>query len=310
MRKLATILLSSILLVSFSFVGIGLAQRTAFSDDFETGSANEAWGLYRTGEENVVALEMAAAPAPLANGGNYVGYIQDPDYSYNGAAVILGGETSLQDYSIEGDVYCYANHPDGSAYTGLIVYADSAAGTYIKLVADFDGDQRLRLYNNKLNMTTFQYTFDHNFGAADVPGGIPAADGWHHMKVEVQTVDDSTTAFWCYFDGQILAGCPVYDTGANQMDSGQFGMFAFQMDSNDGLPGYFDNISMSPLTNTILEENFESGSPDASWGLYRAGEENVAAIEMATAPAPLANGGSYVGYIQDPDYSTMALLLF
>ena len=310
MKKIATMLFLSMLMICFSFIGTVLGQGATFSDDFETGAASADWGLYRAGEENVVAEDMASAPAALENGGNYVGYIQDVDGSYNGAAIILAGEPTLQNYSIEGDVYCYANHPGGSAYTGLVVYGDSSAGKYIKLVADFDGDQRLRLYNNKLNMTTFQYTFDHKFAAADVPGGIPTEDGWHHMKVEVQTVDDNTTAFWCYFDGELLTGCPVYDTGSDQMDAGQFGLYAFQMDG-DGIAGYFDNIDVKPLSATIFVDDFETGTASADWGLYRANEENVVAEDMASAPAALENGGNYVGYIQDVDgsYNGAAIIL-
>ena len=253
---------ATILFLFCFFITVAVeSQGALFTDDFETGTASANWQVYRAGEENVVAVAMSTAPAALANGGDYVGYIQDADVTYNGASIILAGETSLQDYAIEGDVYCYVNHSGGSAYTGLVVYADSSMSTYIKLVADFDGDQRLRLYNNHLNMQTFQYTFDHSFTAADIPGGIPAADGWHHLKVEVQTVDSTTTAFWCYFDGEMLAGCPIYDDGVDQMDAGQFGLYAFQMDG-DGIAGYFDNIIVQPFETPVsVDEHFDFDSP-------------------------------------------------
>jgi hypothetical protein len=240
MKKYLTISLLGTVILNFSLIGTALSQGATFTEDFETGSPSPAWGLFRAGEEMVTAVDMSSAPAALPDGGNYVGHLQDIDVSYNGAAIALAGETSSQNYSIEGDVYCYVNHPGGSAYTGLVVYSDSSAGTYIKLATDFDGDQRFRLYNNHLDTQTFQYTFHHQFEAADVPGGIPTQDGWHHMKVEVLTEGDST-AFWCYFDGQMLAGCPIYDTSEHRMSSGQFGLYAFQMD-NDGIAGYFDNI--------------------------------------------------------------------
>ncbi len=67
---------------------------------------------------------MATAPEPLANGGDYVGYIQDIDNSYTGAAIILAGATSLQDYSIEGDVYCYVNHP--GLFTFILINRSNA----------------------------------------------------------------------------------------------------------------------------------------------------------------------------------------
>lgn len=250
MKKIATIIFISYFLVT----GTVWSQGAIFSEDFETGTASTDWSVFFAGEENVTAVPMSSAPQPLANGGNYAGYLQDSDGSYTGIAVAVAGDTSLQNYSIEGDVYCYVNHPGGSAYTGLVVYANSDLDTYIKLVADFDSDQRFRLYNNHFDMTTFTYTFHHAFTAADIPGGIPTEDGWHHMKVEVKTVDDTTTAFWCYFDGEQLAGCPVYDTSVHQMDSGQFGVFSFQMDA-DGIAGYFDNIIVQTYgTVTSVEE--------------------------------------------------------
>jgi hypothetical protein len=259
MQKSITIF--SILILMLALSTSSFAQ--LFSDDFESGTASPDWGVYRAGEENVTAVTMATAPEPLANGGNYIGLVQDIDASYSGASIILAGATSLQNYSIEGDVYCYTNDPGGSAYTGLAVYSDSALGTYIKLAADFDPipEPRFRLYNNRLDMTTFEYTFYHEFIADSVPGGIPTVDGWHHMKVEVRTINDTTTAFWCYFDGQMLLGCPIYDTGVDQMDSGQFGLYSFQMDGVDGIPGYFDNIVVNDLT-TSVEDNSNGSLPE------------------------------------------------
>jgi len=310
MRKIFTSLFLGVFVLSFCLAGTSWSQSSIFVDDFESGTASTDWGVYRADEENVVSLPMAAAPTALEGGGEYLGYIHDIDNTYNGAAIILGGETTLQNYSIEGDVYCYVNHSGGSAYTGLVVYGDSSQSTYIKLVADFDGSQRLRFYNNHLNMTTMQYTFHHQFGASDIAGGIPTEDGWHHMKVEVKTISEDTTAFWCYFDGALLTGCPIYDTSVHQMDSGQFGIYAFQMDG-DGIAGYFDNIDVKPLVSTIFEDNFESGIASTDWGVYRADEENVVSLPMAAAPTALEGGGDYLGYIQDLDntYNGAAIIL-
>lgn len=307
-------MIKKIIILLFSFVLLfGLevfSQSALFTEDFESGTASADWGLYRENEENVMAVTASTAPITLGSNGEYIGYLHDADASYNGAAIALAGETSLQNYSIEGEVYCYVNNAGGSAYTGLVVYADSATGTYIKLTADFDGDQRLRFYNNHLDMATFQYTFHHSFGAADIPGGVPAEDGWHKMKVEVQTINDSTTAFWCYFDGELLAGCPIYDTSVHQMDSGQFGIYAFQMDA-DGIEGYFDNIIVKPLSDNLFAEDFETGFALEDWGLYRAEEENVVAVAASTAPVALEGSGEYIGYLHDADatYNGAAIAL-
>jgi len=256
MKKTYTLIFST-----FLFLTNSLFSQAIFTDDFESGSASSEWGVFFTGEETVTGVAMSEAPANLANGGDYVGYLQDSDGSYTGVALAVAGETSLENYSIEADVYCYVN-ASPSAYTGVAVYADSTEDTYIKMAADFDGNQRIRFYNNHLNMTTFKYTFYHEFTAGDIPGGIPTEDGWHNMKIEAKTLNADTTAFWCYFDGELLAGCPIYDTGEDRMAAGRFGLFAFQQDS-DGIAGYFDNVVVEPIEPfvSVEEKRFENSLP-------------------------------------------------
>ena len=250
MKKINTILF----LLIFLFLSSPIFSQVIFSDDFESGAANAEWGVYRAGEEPLTVVAMTEAPTPLAGGGDYIGYIQDLDGSYTGAAIVLAGDVSASDYSVEADVYCYVNNAGGSAYTGVAMYSDSSQSTYLKLAADFDASQRMRLYNNHLNTTTFVYTFHHQFDGPDLPNGIPTEDGWHHMKVEVRTLNVDTTAFWCYFDGVLLNGSPIYDTGDDRMASGKFGLYAFQQDA-DGIAGYFDNVLVKPLEPIVSVED-------------------------------------------------------
>ncbi len=299
MKKAVTVLF----FLSILFLSSPIFSQVIFSDDFESGSPSSEWGLYRAGEELITAAEMSVVPVALPNGGSYVGNIIDADTSFTGAALALAGEQTAANYSVEADVYCYTNHPNGSAYTGVVVYADSSVKTYIKMVADFDANQRIRLYNNKLDMATFQYSFSHDFVAADIPGGIPTEDGWHKMKVEVHTVDDTTTAFNCYFDGELLAGCPIYDTGKNQIDAGRYGLFSFQQGSP--LEGYFDNYVVEELSASggDFADDFETGSPSSDWGVFWEGEDELQAVAMTEAPIALLNGGDYVGLLVDIDTS-------
>ena len=255
MNKIFTTLTCVFFILGFTG---SLTAQQIFSDNFESGTASTDWEHYFSAtepgmfEELIEAVDMSTVPEPLSTGGSYAGWLQDIDGSYTGAALSVAGETTLQDYSVEGDVYCYVNQSP-SAYTGLAFYCDSTIGTYIKLVADFDADQRLRLYNNRLDPVTFQYSFSHNFSASDVPGGIPTTDGWHHMKIEIKTINADTTAFWCYFDGAMLLGCPIYDTSEDRMSSGQIGVFSFQQDG-DGIPGYYDNIVVNSLVSSVDEQ--------------------------------------------------------
>jgi len=297
MKKMLKILFTFGIIVNFVF-----PQSVSFSEDFEDGDVSE-WELYRDGEELIEAVDMSTAPASLFNGGDKVGYLHDSDASYSGAAIALVGETTDQNYTIDGDVYVYRSHSGGSAYTGLVVYGDPSAGIYIKLVADFDGDNRFRLYNNILNMTTFQYSFSENIDASDVD----TSEGWHHMAVKVETLDDGTTEFTCYYDGTNLGS--YIDDGTNRVASGQYGAYAFQMD-DDGIAGYFDNIVVTPNPSTVYSEDFED-SDVSEWVLYRDGEEPIEAVNNFNAPTTLFNGGDKIGYLHDIDasYSGAAIAL-
>ncbi len=242
------------------FISPVLSQTVIFSEDFESGTPSASWELYRTGEEPILAIPMGSAPAALANGGSFVGLVHDVDASYSGTGIALAGPIDARDYTIEADVYCYVNHSGGSAYTGLVVYADSSHqgssshGIYIKLAADFDSDNRFRLYNNQLNMTTFQYTFHESIDAS----GLYSGDDWHHMKIQVETIGDTNTVFTCYFDGSLLG--QYIDDGDDQVPSGKFGLFSFQMDT-DGIAGYYDNIVVTQGVSGIDDED-EIGVPE------------------------------------------------
>ena len=250
MNKIFTIL--SLVLFSFLFTGIIFAQ-SLFTEDFESGTPDPNWGVFYTGEDELDAVLMATAPDPLPTGGNYIGWIQDIDGSYTGSAVAINGEFSLSNYSIEADVYCYVNNPGGSAYTGVVVYADTNKHDFYKMRADFDVSDRINFSGLKSDTITFLPLYSHNFLGSENPGLFPTADGWHKMKVEVKTLNDDSTAFWCYFDDTLLNGCPIYDTNSTRNTSGSFGLYTFQMDDN-GIPGYFDNIVVNSLVSAVDDE--------------------------------------------------------
>jgi len=230
--------------------GISYGQTVIFSEDFESGTASQDWELFWDGEEGISAIEMASAPATLIDGGNYVGMLHDADGSYTGYAMAVAGDVTLQNYAIEADVYCYVNNAAGSVYSGLVVYADSShAGSestefYYKLVADFDSSNRFRLYNNQLNFTIFNYTFSEDIDAS----GYYTTDAWHRMRLEVTTVDESTTRFTCYFDG-LQIGSPYYDdTGVDVYGQGKFGLYG------SAIANYYDNIVVYDLGSTDIQD--------------------------------------------------------
>jgi hypothetical protein len=123
----------------------------------------------------------------------------------------------------------------------------------VKLVADFDGDNRFRLYNNQLNFSTFQYSFHNGIDAS----GVDKTEGWHHMKVVVSTNPaDSTVSYQCFYD-EIDLGTYVDDSDMHTY-MGQPGLYAFQQNGVDGLAGYFDNYSVVANGTTSIDNKLQS----------------------------------------------------
>ena len=252
--------------VSLLVVGITLtasSQTVIFSEDFETGKASSQWGTYYVqpgtslAEDSVKAVPMAQAPAALAGGGNYVGWLQDLDGTYTGSAVAVAGFTGLKDYSIEADVYVYVGAA-ASSYTGLVVYADSSKKEFYKLRADLDANNRINLSNLRSNPSTFAPYFNKDFTVAQNPGLFPTVSGWHKMKIEVRTTSADSITIWTYFDGTLIANNPVKDTA--RMTSGQFGLYSFKQGVT-GLASYFDNIVVKTLVTTGVGDMTEQDAP-------------------------------------------------
>ena len=259
MRNIATIFCFGLFLFVLLPLPNTLGQTVIYSEDFESGSANAGWGTFYKGEDNLVAKPMAQAPKVLTGGGNYVGWLQDIDGTYTGAAVAINGAFDLKDYSIEADVYCYVGQ-SLSAYTGLVVYADTTKRDFYKMRADFDASDRINFSGLKSDPNTFLPLFSKDFKGVNNPGVFPVADGWHKMKIEISGTTSTQTSISCYFDGNLLSPSPIIDTSSNRAKSGFFGFYTFQMDA-DGIAGYFDNIVVTSLV-TSIDEKVNTGLPE------------------------------------------------
>jgi len=178
MRKKNTVLIFTLITFEFILPSTFFAQ-LIYSEDFETGTINQNWGTYYANEDNIIVKPMTDAPQVLAEGGSYVGWLQDVDATYTGSAVAINGDPSLTDYSIEADVYCYVGQ-SSSAYTGLVVYADTANNDFYKLRVDFDASDRINFSGRRSDPNTFLPLFSKDFKGVDNPGLFPTTDGWQN----------------------------------------------------------------------------------------------------------------------------------
>ncbi len=252
--KLLFVIISSLALFSQNT----FSQTIIFKEDFESGSPNSQWTTYYNNEDSLKAVPIAQAPKPLATGGNYVGWLQDINGSYSGSAVAVAGALNLKDYSIEADVYVYVNQPL-SAYTGLVVYADSSKKDFYKLRADFDASDRINLSGLKADTNTFAPFFNKDYKGANNPRLFPTVDGWHKLKIEVRSTSATQNTIWSYLDDVLLNVSPTVDTLSTRLTAGQFGLYSFQSDA-DGVPAYFDNIVVKtlPALTSVNDKSIQS----------------------------------------------------
>ncbi len=87
----------------------------------------------------------------------------------------------------------------------------------------------------------------------DLPGGLPAVESWHQMKVEA----DGAT-FHLYFDGNELPGGPIVDA---DLGSGWVGVYNFRFDIG-GIPFLVDDL--------VLESEDATAVAPMTWGGVKA----------------------------------------
>jgi hypothetical protein len=150
----------------------------------------------------------------------------------SGGIVLSATEPAgLSDYEWEAWIFT----GDGNSRRGLVVRADPANG--------FASNYQLVIQSGLLQMnfrklvnstpTTLGSWFTNT-----LPGGIPAVNTWHHMKVIAQGGQ-----FRCFWDGIELTATPIVDS---DLATGWVGVYNFRFDIG-GIPFYTDDLLLSPL---------------------------------------------------------------
>ena len=89
-----------------------------------------------------------------------------------------------------------------------------------------------------------------------IPGGIPAANTWHHLKV---TAVANTFRLW-WDDTELTSGGPIVDTNAPLL-TGWVGVYNFRFDISN-LTTYFDDL--------ILTSESPTPTRNSTWGSLKA----------------------------------------
>jgi hypothetical protein len=150
----------------------------------------------------------------------------------SGGIVLSATEPAgLSDYEWEAWIFT----GDGNSRRGLVVRADPTNG--------FASNYQLVIQSGLLQMnfrkllngspTTLGSWFTNT-----LPGGVPAVNSWHHMKVVAQG-----SQFRCFWDGTELTAAPIVDS---DVAIGWVGVYNFRFDVG-GIPFYADDLLLSPL---------------------------------------------------------------
>ncbi len=189
------------------------AQDTLYTETFANGSLQNTW--YPEWNGNNMEVEfMSGNPS----GDSWVGKLGN-DLSGGGVGSAFSGNPTWTNFRLEAWVYVPVDPSTAATYYGIEFRLDSLGnGSGYQFLTRFKQgltDQGLRFRARvEASPTTI-----HQWLAADIPGGIPTTDGWHHLAIEAVG-----NQFWFYYDDQELPGCPYTD---NTFSNGWIGAYVW-----------------------------------------------------------------------------------
>lgn len=130
----------------------------------------------------------------------------------------------------------WVNMGNGDSRRGLVLRADYAsnfANSYLFVIYAGLGQIQFRKLAGQTPTSLRAWITN------TLPGGVPALNSWHHMKVQA-----SANMFRCWWDGtELTAGNPIVDTNSPYL-TGFVGVYNFNF-STGGLTALFDDLVLS-----------------------------------------------------------------
>jgi hypothetical protein len=202
-----------IVLLVFLFSMNAAAQDTLYTETVANGSLQNIWYPEWNGN-NMEPEFMPGNPS----GDMWVGKLGN-DLSTGFVGTSFSGSPTWTDFRLEAQVYIPVSSNDGTYY-GIEFRFDSVGtgGSGYQFLARFKqglSNQALR-FRARVGATP---TVIKDWSAAEIPGGIPTTDGWHHLAVEAVG-----NQFRFFYDGNELPGGPYTD---NTFSSGWIGTYVW-----------------------------------------------------------------------------------
>ena len=202
-----------VILVGLAFSINVAAQDTLFAETVANGSLENTWYPEWAGN-NLEAEFMPGNPS----GDSWVGKLGN-DLSGGGVGSCFSGDPTWTDFRLESYIYVSVDPATAPTYYGIEFRMDSVGnGSGYQFLTRFRSDltnQALR-FRARVGATP---TVIKDWTAAEIPGGIPTSDGWHHLAVEAMG-----NQFKFFYDGNELPGGPYTD---NTYSSGWIGAYVW-----------------------------------------------------------------------------------
>ncbi len=226
-------------LVTLCIVALALATGAAYAgtpvfvEHVTNGVLDLVWapGFNQPNTLNAGILSISDPAWLNPSGDHTVGILTNASIDSGGLALACTDPGPVADYTWEADIFTGT----GNTRRGLVLRADQPSN--FTQCYQFVMQAGLLQFNfRKLagqTPTTLGTWFSTTF-----PGGMPAQNTWHHMKVTA-----IGNSFRCWFDGyELTNGVPILD---NSLSTGWVGVYNFSA-STGQVPVYFDDLALTP----------------------------------------------------------------
>lgn len=231
LAKIATIAAAAALMVSTAALAVPVAEEHVTGGVLDLPWVN-GFGV----SAHLMPLTLGVADPGYANpsGDHTVGIATTMPVDSGGIVLAATDPVGLSDYTWEGWVFTNA----GNSRRGLIVRGDPSN--------DFQSCYQFVIQSGllQMNFRKLVNSMPTTLGTwltTTLPGGIPTANSWHHMKVIAQG-----NAFRCFMDGTELTTTPIVDS---DLATGWVGVYNFRADQGE-IPMYVDDLLLSPIDPT------------------------------------------------------------
>lgn len=211
------------------------AATVVLHETFADGRLQAAWRTFPGfSPDPLEAVRRADAPG----GDGWAGLVSNRTFG-GFASLSYTGTLDLDDATVEAWVYVDVVSGPQGPLQGLAVRVDPAGQRYYRLAARFNAEPSLSFAYVGRDVNNFPVIL-REWSPAEIPGGLPAAAGWHRMRIRA-----AGSQFWLWWDSVPLPGSPITD---GRIPRGAVGVYATFVGGQQLAQTFVDDLIVSRET--------------------------------------------------------------